>query len=68
MATDNAPDVELRALYEQFARAPTIEARQEIWNTIVAHRRRNEVRVGTEAATARAEVVEQHKRRRFWLF
>ncbi len=59
---------ELRALYEQFERAPTIAERQEIWDAIVAHRRQREVRVGTEAEATRDKVVEAHKRRRFWPF
>ena len=67
-AEDLPPSPELRALYEQFERAPTVEARQEIWNAIVAHKRRGEVRVGTDAAATRDQVVEQHKRRRFWPF
>jgi hypothetical protein len=68
-AADDAPlGPELRALYEQFERAPTIEERQAIWNAIVDHKRAREVRVGTEAAQAREQVVEQHKRRRLWPF
>ncbi len=65
---DAAMSVELRALYEQFARAATIEERQAVWNAIVAHHRSREERVGTEAAQARDAVVEQHQRRRLWPF
>jgi hypothetical protein len=67
-ADDGAPSVELRALYAEFERASTREARQAIWNAIVAHRRGREVRVGSEAETARGEVLDQHKRRRLWPF
>ena len=66
-ADEVPPSPELRALYEQFEHAPTVDARQEIWNAIVAHKRNHEVRVGADAA-ARAEAVEQHKRRRLWPF
>jgi hypothetical protein len=59
---------ELRALYEQFERATTVQARQEIWDAIVAHKRQRETRVGSEATAARDAVVEQHKRRRLWPF
>jgi hypothetical protein len=67
-AADAAPSVELRALYEQFARAESIGERQAIWNAIVAHQRGREVRVGTDAAEAREAVVERHQRRRLWPF
>ena len=68
-AADDAPlGVELRALYDQFERATTIEERQAIWNAIVDHKRAREVRVGTDAAQARDTAVEQHKRRRLWPF
>ena len=67
-AADGAPSVELRALYEQFARADSIGERQAIWNAIVAHQRGREVRVGTDAAQAREAVVERHQRRRLWPF
>jgi hypothetical protein len=60
--------VELRALYEQFARAESIGERQAIWNAIVDHKRGREVRVGTDAAEAREAVVERHQRRRLWPF
>ena len=63
-AADAAPRVELRALYEQFARAESIGERQ----AIVAHQRGREVRVGTDAAEAREAVVERHQRRRLWPF
>lgn len=68
MSADEAPGTELRALYQQWEQAPTPEARQELWNVIVAHLRNREVRVGTQAEAERAAVVEEHKRRRFWLF
>jgi hypothetical protein len=60
--------VELRALYEQFARTESIAERQTIWNTIVAHQRGREVRVGTDAMRAREAVIERHQRRRLWPF
>ena len=59
---------ELRALYQQFERAGTIEERQAIWNAIVDHKRARESRVGTDAAKAREETLEQHQRRRLWPF
>jgi hypothetical protein len=65
---DAAMSVELRALYEQFARADSIAERQTIWNAIVAHQRGREVRVGTDAAQARDAVVARHQRRRLWPF
>lgn len=65
---DAATSVELRALYEEFARADSIAERQAIWNAIVAHQRGREVRVGTDAAQAREAVVERHQRRRLWPF
>ncbi len=69
MATEEAPlTPELRALYEQFEQAPTLEARQEIWNAIVAYKRSREVRVGDEAALEREQALTRHRRRRFWLF
>jgi hypothetical protein len=69
MVADEAPlTPELRALYEQFERAPTLEARQEIWNAIVAYKRGREVRVEHEAAVERERLLTQHRRRRFWLF
>ena len=69
MPGDDAPMTpELRALYEQFERATTIEARQEIWDAIVAHKRQRETRLGDEAVAARDAVVEQHKKRRLWPF
>lgn len=68
LSDDPSLGVELRALYEQFERAPTIEERQAIWNAIVAHKRSREVRVGSEADQAREETLEQHKRRRIWPF
>jgi hypothetical protein len=67
-ADDAAPSVELRALYEQFARADSIGERQAIWNAIVAHQRGREVRVGTDAEQARGAVIERHQRRRLWPF
>ncbi|HLH24991.1 MAG TPA: hypothetical protein VK066_20915 [Chloroflexota bacterium] len=67
-ADDAAPSIELRALYEQFARADSIDERQAIWNAIVAHQRGREVRVGTEAVQARDAVVQRHQRRRLWPF
>jgi hypothetical protein len=67
-ADDAAPSAELRALYEQFARADSLEERQAIWNAIVAHQRGREVRVGTDAVQARDAVVERHQRRRVWPF
>src|SRR4051812_43964019 len=67
-AGDVTLSVELRALYEQFARADTIGERQAIWNAIVAHHRRGEERVGTDAEQAREAVVERHQRRRLWPF
>ena len=67
-ADDAPPGPELRALYEQFERASTLEERQAIWNAIVAHKRQYEVRVGSEAAAARDTVVEEHRRRRLWPF
>ncbi len=67
-ADDTPMTPELRALYEQFERATTVQARQEIWDAIVAHKRQREVRVGSEAAAARDAAVEAHKRRRFWPF
>jgi hypothetical protein len=60
--------MELRALYAEFERASTREARQAIWDAIVAHRRSHEVRVGSEAETARDAVLEEHHRRRLWPF
>ncbi|HWP29051.1 MAG TPA: hypothetical protein VNM50_05870 [Chloroflexota bacterium] len=69
MEPDEAPlGPELRALYEQFQRASTLEERQAIWNAIVAHKRAREPRVGSDAARARDAVVEQHQKRRFWPF
>jgi hypothetical protein len=69
MNTDDAPlTPALRALYEQFERATTVQARQEIWDAIVAHKRQHETRVGSDAVAAREAVVEEHKRRRFWPF
>jgi hypothetical protein len=65
---DALPTPELRALYAQFESAPTVEARQEVWNAIVAYKRSREVRVGSDAAAARDAVVEEHKRRRLWPF
>jgi hypothetical protein len=60
---------ELRALYEQFERASGAEARQEIWNAIVAHKRQREERVGTAAEAEAKAVAEEHKkRRRLWPF
>jgi hypothetical protein len=59
---------ELRALYAQFESAPTVEARQEIWNAIVAYKRGREMRVGSDTAAARDAVLEEHKRRRLWPF
>ncbi|HZR97518.1 MAG TPA: hypothetical protein VFE37_02360 [Chloroflexota bacterium] len=67
-ADEAAPSIELRALYEQFARAASIAERQAIWNAIVAHQRGREVRVGTEATQAREAVLERHQRRRLWPF
>jgi hypothetical protein len=67
-AGDGALSVELRALYEQFARAESIGERQAIWNAIVAHHRSGEERVGTAAERTREAVVEHHQRRRLWPF
>ncbi|HZU05858.1 MAG TPA: hypothetical protein VFB73_07790 [Chloroflexota bacterium] len=67
-ADETSPSPELRALYEQFECAPTLEARQEIWNAIVAYQRSREVRVEHEAAVEREQLLAQHRRRRFWLF
>ncbi len=68
LADDEPLSPELRALYEQFEHATTIEARQEIWNAIVTHRRQRETRVGTDAAAAQTETLEKHRRRRLWPF
>jgi hypothetical protein len=69
MPGDDAPMTpELRGLFEQFERATTVQARQEIWDAIVAHKRQREVRVGDDAAATRDAVVEQHKKRRLWPF
>jgi hypothetical protein len=59
---------ELRALYEQFERADTLEERQAIWNAIVDYKRARETRVGSDAVKARDKTVEEHKRRRLWPF
>jgi hypothetical protein len=69
MPGDDAPMTpELRALYEQFERATTVQDRQEIWDAIVAHKRQRELRLGDDTVAARDSVVEQHKKRRLWPF
>ena len=69
MPADDAPmSPELRAMYEQFEHATSVQARQEIWDAIVAYQRQRELRVGSEATATRDAVVEQHRRRRIWPF
>ncbi|HLI29066.1 MAG TPA: hypothetical protein VKZ60_18515 [Chloroflexota bacterium] len=60
---------ELRALYERWQAAATLEERQVAWDRIVAYLRAREVRVGSAAEARRQQALQEHARReRRWWF
>jgi hypothetical protein len=61
---------ELRALYERWQGATSLQDRQAAWDRIVAYLRAHEKRVGSEAEARRQQALREHARRerRWWFF
>jgi hypothetical protein len=61
---------ELRALYERWQAAATLQERQAAWDRIVAYLREHEKRVGSDAEAHRQRVLREQARRerRWWFF